>query len=145
MRGSNGRMRTLGRLDGHGTGDVGDLGQVAGTHQGIGQEGRADLRAVDERQSFLGQRPVRFEVHAPQGSAAAERLDFWACSTGRFAIDARLRHERMAFAHDDEGQVGQRRQVAAGADAALLGNGRHHAAVVHLDQAYRSAPAVTPE
>ena len=36
----------------------------------------------------------------------------------------------MALADDDECQVGERRQVAAGADAALLRNRRHDAAVV---------------
>src|SRR5262249_46728083 len=43
-----------------------------------------------------------------------------------------LRDEGVPLAHDDEGEVGERGEVATGAYAALFGGGGHHAAVVHL-------------
>ncbi len=121
MRGSKG-LRTLRRLDGHGTGHVGDAEQLAGADQGVGQEGGADLRAVDERQPFLGLELVRLEVDAAEGGASAHRPR---PATGvRVGVGAGPRDEGMALADDDEGEVGQRREVAAGADAALLRDGR---------------------
>ena len=95
--------------------------------QRIGQKRRADLRAVDERQAFLGLQLVRRQVHPPQGRSAADRL---AARRAGIDIGARLADEGMPLADNDERQVGERRQIAAGADAALLRNRRHDAAVV---------------
>ena len=52
---------------------------------------------------------------------------------------------RLAFAHDHQRQVRQRRQVARGADRSLRRDHRVHAAVEHLAAAARHTTARTPE
>ena len=124
--------RAFRRFHRHRPGDVGDASQLLGADQGVGQNGRADLGSVDERQSLLGLRPIRFQVDAPQGRASAHRLSAFGHRLS--AIGRGTNDEGVSLTHDDEGQMGQRREIAGSADAALLGDGRHHAAVVHLDE-----------
>ncbi len=75
---------------------------------------------------------IRLEADAAEGGAAAHRPG----PSAGVGVGVALRpgDEGVALADDDEGEVGQRGEVAAGADAALLRDRRRHAAVVHLDQ-----------
>jgi len=120
-------QRTFRRLDGHGTGDVGDFPQLSGANQRVGKDGRADLRAVDERQPLARLEPIRFQL------GPAERL--LAVYQSKPALGcAGLGQIRCPFADHEQAHVRQRREVAAGADAALLRDGRHDAAIEHLDE-----------
>ena len=132
MRGSNGRTELRVASIVIAAGHVGDPGQVPGADQGVGQQGGADLRAVDEGETLLGLQLVRREMDASKGRPTTERLG---PAAGRgVRIGSRTANEGMAFADHDQGQMCERGQVAAGADAALLRNRRHDAAVVDGDQ-----------
>ncbi len=92
-------------------------------HPGVvheqGQEGRLRLGTVDERQSFLGRESERREAGPAEGG-----------SGGRGAAGI----EHFAFAHQREGDVAQRRQIAARPDASLLRHPRDDAGVEERDE-----------
>src|SRR5438105_3952633 len=74
---------------------------------------------------------MRLQVHAAQGGASTQRPGTLSSLS---AVGARACHEGVPFAHDNERQMSQRRQVAAGADTPHLGDCGHHASVEHLHQ-----------
>ena len=113
------RRRAAERLEAHGRrahrGPPEHLGVVhqQRQHRGLG------LRAVDEREPFLRREAERREPGGRQrggGRRAPPRL------------------EHLPLAHQDQRHVTQRRQVAAGADAALLRHQRHEAGVEQAEQ-----------
>ena len=79
----------------------------------------AGLRAVDQRQPFLG--PQHQRGDAGGGQRLGSRL--------ALAI-----HPHLAFAEQGQRHVGQRRQIARGAHRALAGHVRAQAGVVHRHQ-----------
>ena len=82
----------------------GQVGQVLGALEGQAGQSGHDGRAVHDRQAFLGAQPQRRRAHGPQRVGGRQGL----------AVDADL-----ALAAQHGGQVGQRGQVAAGADRAF--------------------------
>ena len=90
----------------HGSGEIGELGHAEGARRAQAAHGCGHgLGAIEQRESFLG-----FEVNgAMPASRRAQRPDALALV------------EDFAFADQGEGEVGERREVAAGADRALDG------------------------
>ena len=89
------------------------------------------LRAIDERDGFFGFQHHRLDLRALQSLGAGRRLAF---------------KEDFAFTDKRQRQMGERRQIAACANAALRGNHRMHAAVEHLAESIhqqRAYPAVS--
>ena len=97
------RNRAAQRVDGQRGDDVGGAGQTGRGVHGQRQHGRRGLGAVDQRQSFLGRRPYRREAGCAQRLAGGP--------PGRAV-------PHVAFADQGQGDVRERRQVAAGPDRA---------------------------
>jgi len=85
----------------------------------VQRERGRDLRAVDQRQAFLGRQRERREADRAQRRV------------GRHALAVL---PELALADQRQRQVGERRQVARGADRALRGDPRHQARVQHRQQ-----------
>ena len=83
-----------------------------------GERGR-DLRAVDEREPFLRCQRERREAGAAQHVGRRTAL----------AVD-----DELAFADQGERQMGERREVARGADRSLRRNERNEAGVVNREE-----------
>ena len=129
MRGSNGLADALERIDRQRTG-----GDRRGEHalageQRVERQRGARLRAVDQREPFLGPELQRFQ------SKPLER------GRGRhhFAGDV-----DAAVAHQRRDQVRERREVAAGADAPLRRDQRHRVGIEQALQAPRSPAGERP-
>ncbi len=131
-----GMNRSAQRVDGQRRGDVGRARHLFGPGQGQRQHRRRRLGAVDQRQPFLGSQADRFQPRAgerlgpgdrkkPRRTQSTQRtilfLAISAISCGFFFVVV----ERLAFTDQHQREVGQRRQVAAGADRAA----RRHAGV----------------
>jgi hypothetical protein len=87
--------------------------------EGVQRERGRDLRAVDQRQAFLGRQRER------RDAGRAQRR------VGRHALAVL---PELALADQRQRQVGERRQVARGADRALRRDPRHEAGVEHRQQ-----------
>ena len=89
----------------------------------VGQRADAghELGPVQQGQAFLG--AAARAVRGPARASAVGARD-----------RARTVHRRLALADDDQRQVGQRRQVARGAQAAAGRHDRVHGRVEHRDQ-----------
>jgi hypothetical protein len=104
---------------------AGGAGHFGGVHQPLGpQEGqRTDashgLRSVVEREALLGRQPHRLQPGAGQRLPARQHL---------------AAHLRLSFAHQHEGEVGERRQVPGGAHGSLLRDHRVDAPVQKLEE-----------
>jgi hypothetical protein len=104
------------RVDGHGGGDVGGAGQPLGAGEREGEHGGGALRAVDQREPFLRPERHRREPGPLQRLAAGHAVD------------------GFAFADEDQGEMRQRREVAAGAHRAAARHARMDAAIEQRQQ-----------
>ena len=107
------------RFQAHGAGDLGLLEPAVHIVQVQGAHGGQQVRAVD------GCQPV---ARLQAGDRDAGPFH------GLLAGQALALVEGFAFAHQQQGDLRHRRQVAAGADRAFLANHRRDAFVEHLDQ-----------
>ncbi len=113
------RPRALERLERERAGEVGDAGEPSRAHEREGGHRGHELRAVDQRQTLLRRQRDRLE---PRGG---ERVG---------AAVERPGEPRPTLADERQGQVRERREVAARADRAAGGDARQHAPVQALDQ-----------
>ncbi len=74
------------------------------------------------------------EVHPLERGPAAHGLEPGSTRAQQFSVGARLGDKGMAFAHDHQGEMSQRSQVATRPHAALLRDCGDDAAIVHLNQ-----------
>ena len=107
------------RLEAHGAGDLG-LAQPA-------------VGVVDQQGAHRGEHVGAVDGAQPVARLQARDLDAGALH-GEARRDAVALVERFALAHEREGELRHRGEVAAGAHGALLADDRRHAAVEHGDQ-----------
>src|SRR5207244_53264 len=88
-------------LERHGARDVGKAGESCSAPKRERTYGGERLRSIEEGEAFLSFQADRFDAGALQGGVAGHALAM---------ID------RLAFADDAERQVGQRGEIAGGAD-----------------------------
>ncbi len=112
------------RLERRGAGDMRRVPERAGIAHGECGHRRVRLSAVDEREPFLGTEHDRCEPRL------REQL------RGGTAVSRRTMDE-VALADERERQVSERSQVAARADAALLGHQRPEIRVEHGAEQFR--------
>jgi hypothetical protein len=98
------------RLDRHRRGDVGDAEQRPEVGAGEDEHPEDPVGAVDQRQALLGGQPQRLQSGRGERLGAPE-----AAPVGGL---------RLALADEDEGAVGERGEIAAGAERAVLGDDR---------------------
>ena len=130
MRWVEGHGRAEQRLERHGARDVGESGEPHRAPQGERADGGQRLRPVEQRKPFLAFQADGVDCGAAQRLPAGQPLA---------AVD------RFTLADDAEREVGQRREIAAGADGALLRDHRVHAAIQHVHERLRyqrSNPAI---
>ncbi len=106
-------------LEGHGRGDLGHLEPAVDVVNDQGRHAGDDVRAVDHGQAVPGVEDERRDAGPLEGLGAGQALALV---------------EGLALAHGDEGHLGHRRKVAAGADRALLAHHGGHALVEELGQ-----------
>ena len=124
-------MRALQPLHGHGAGDRSDAEDLLGVEQRQHAHRLHRLGAVDQGEAFLRLQHHRLEPRPAQRLAAGEPL---------------ATEERLALADQDQRQVGQRSEIAARADRALLRHEGDHVALEHRDEQVQRAladPAVS--
>ena len=114
-----GDVGTLERIAHHGTDHVGRIVQRFRSQQRERANSQHGLRAINQRYGFLRLEHQRLDLRALQRFGARDARTFFV--------------EALAFADQSERQMSQRREIAAGANAALRGDERSHAAVQHLD------------
>ena len=122
MRGSNGLARSLERVDRQRAGGDGGGEHALALEQGIERERGRRLRAVDQREAFLGAELQRLEAEAFERGRGGHDL--------AGDVDAAVAHQRRD-------QVRERREVARCADAALRRDQRHRVAVEQAPAAPR--------
>ena len=103
--------RAAERLQRQGAGHVRQLDQPLGPGECEGPDRGQSARAVDQGESLLSLQRDRRETGASQRLTAGQALSPIA---------------GLALADQDQGQVGERGQVAAGPDGAALGDDRVH-------------------
>ncbi len=94
-----------------------------GRDAGERRNGRGRLRAVDEREPLFRLQFDRVEPHLRQRVGAAQ--------------DRSIADTGEPFAHEHEGQVGERREVTAGANRATARDHRMDAAVQQLQEQFQ--------
>ena len=124
-----GGRRAAQRFERHGAGEVGEPGDALGAAEGERADRGHGLRAVEEGEAFLGFEANGIDSGAAEGVAAVEAFA---------AVDG------FAFADDAEREVRERREIAAGADRALLGDDGVDAVVEHARPASRATSGRTP-
>ena len=102
------------RLGHHGGGGI-----ALSTEEARQRKGGRDLGAVEKGKSLLGTKRHRLAPGALQGFGTGDTLAL---------------HHRRAFADEDETHMGQRRQIARGADRALAGNDGKHIGIEERGQ-----------
>ena len=113
-----------GGLQGHRRRDVGGPGDVGDAEEAVDRVGGHELRAVNEAEALLRLQPERFEAEFPQHDRGTEPA-------------ALIDH----FTQPKQGQdhVGQRREVARGAQRALGIDNRQGVLVVETDEVVHDA------
>ena len=107
------------RIERHRSGEIGGIQQMFQFDRARARRGEHLRRAVVQREAFLERQAQRRQARALQ----------------RFGTrDALALVERLAAAEQHDGQVRQRREIATGADGALLRHHRHHVAIEHRGQ-----------
>lgn len=108
-------------VEGEGAGGVGGFEEVFGIEEGETAGGEHGLGAVDERDAFLGLEGEGFDAGFGEGFGPGE---------------AAAEIEGGAFADEDESDVGEGGEVAAGADAASGGGDGGDAFVQESEEAF---------
>src|SRR5262245_28383456 len=112
------------RVERERSGDVGGVGESVGFAKREAEQSEHALRAVEEREAFLGFERDRNDFCATKGLAARK---YFAAEFGR------------AFADDDLRKMCERREVAGSADGALRRNDRMNGSVQHGAESLDSA------
>jgi hypothetical protein len=115
------RVGTTRGIDAHGAGGQAGAQQVLRLEQPDNGQCRGDLRAVQQRQSFL--RPQRHGGKAD----TLQRLR---------ASDNGTIRQRLTLANQHQRHMGQRRQIARGTDRALGGDRRQHIGIQQRQQRF---------
>ena len=146
MRASNGMDRAAQRVDRQRRGDVGRARELFGAGQRQRQHRRRRLRAVDQREPFLGAEADRRQPGAPQRLGARRSTEpqstlssqrsclFFRDLRDLCGFCLRRRRQHLALADQHERQMRERREVAARADRAARRHARVDAAVQQRDQ-----------
>ena len=117
-------------LDGESGRDVGHLGELGGPPSRQHADGRHALGAVDEGEPLFGLEHERLEAAATEGRDGRQA----------FAFEAHL-----ALADHRQGEMGERGQVARGAERALLGHDRQQARARASRRKRSTTSRLTPE
>ncbi len=102
-------------FDGHRRGDVGDAQQPVEIGDGEHEHAEHPVGAVDQGEPFLGPQDERLEIRLGEGGGAVDQA----------AVGA----ARLALAEQHQRDRGQRGEVAAGAERAVLGDHRRESRV----------------
>ena len=114
-----GRVGAHDGVDRQGAGQNGGGGIAFGGDQAGQRQGGRDLRAVEQRQTFLGAKLDGL------GLSRSQRIG---------PVHALALHGRRALADQHEAHMGEGRQIAGGADRALAGNDRQNVGIEEGDK-----------
>jgi hypothetical protein len=102
-----------------GAGDVRGACQAPAAHEAERRHGRHELRPVHQREALLRRQPHRLQADHRERLRTRKELPV---------------HRGLAFADEWQRQMGQRCEVAAGADGAARGHVRHDIAAEALQE-----------